>query len=252
MSRHYLHLIVQLAVKEFKIRYSNSVLGYAWSVLHPLLFFAIYYLVFSVFARFDVPNYPAYLLIGVVAWNFFGESSTHGVFSLLTHGNLLTKAPIPAQVFVLAAVLHTLLAFVIDMLVVVAALAATGTHLTPTALAAPGLILNMTLLTLGLSLLLAPVHLQYHDVGHLWRVVLQLWFWLTPIVYPATFVPEHWRWIVVCNPMAWIIGDLRDALVYGRWPGSQTVLASSVLALVVLGLGMLSFQRLRPRLAEYY
>ena len=84
-------LILQFALKDFKIRYTHSVLGYAWSVLNPLVFALIYYFVFSVFVRFDIPNYPGFLLIGIVLWNFFSEGSSNGVGSLLARRRILTK-----------------------------------------------------------------------------------------------------------------------------------------------------------------
>ena len=88
MDRRQWHLITQFAVKDFKIRYTHSLLGYTWSLLNPLIFCVIYYLVFSVFIRFDVPNYPGYLLLGIVLWTFFAEGSTHGVGSMLARGAL--------------------------------------------------------------------------------------------------------------------------------------------------------------------
>src|SRR5437879_6697885 len=104
MDRQHWYLIVQLALKDFKIRYTHSVLGYTWSVLNPLIFSVVYYLVFSVFMRFGIPNYPGYLLLGIVLWNFFAEGTSHGVGSLLAQRAIITKVAIPRQVIVLAAV----------------------------------------------------------------------------------------------------------------------------------------------------
>jgi hypothetical protein len=103
MDRRYWHLTVQLARKDFKIRYTHSVLGYAWSVVNPLIFSLVYFLVFSIFIRFDVPFYAAYLLLGIVLWTFFAEGSAHGVTSLLARASLVTKVAFPRQVIVYAA-----------------------------------------------------------------------------------------------------------------------------------------------------
>ena len=94
----YAALVVQFAVKDFKIRYTHSVLGYAWSVLTPLMFFVLYYLVFTVFVHLDIPNYPAFLLLGVVLWNFFEEGTARGAASLVERANLLAKTPMPRAV----------------------------------------------------------------------------------------------------------------------------------------------------------
>jgi len=102
MSARSWQLILQFALKDFKIRYTHSVLGYAWSVLNPLVFALIYYFVFSVFVRFDVPNYPGFLLIGIVLWSFFSEGSSNGVTSLLARSAILTKVSMPRHVVVFA------------------------------------------------------------------------------------------------------------------------------------------------------
>ena len=113
--QHSWHLIVQFALKDFKIRYTHSVLGYAWSVLNRSSSSLIYYFVFSIFIRFDVPNYPGFLLLGIVLWNFFSEGTTNGVASLLARGAILTKVAMPRQVVVYAAVLNALLTFAINL-----------------------------------------------------------------------------------------------------------------------------------------
>src|SRR5437868_9268357 len=105
------HLVLQFALKDFKIRYTHSLLGYAWSVLNPLIFSVIYFLVFSVFIRFDVPNYPGYLLLGLILWNFFSEGSSYGVASMLAHAGIITKVAMPRYAVVIAAILNALMTF---------------------------------------------------------------------------------------------------------------------------------------------
>ena len=122
-------LIVQFALKDFKIRYTHSVLGYAWSVLNPLVFAVIYYLVFSVFIRFDVPNYPGFLLLGIVLWNFFSEGSSNGLGALLARGGIVTKVAMPRHVVVFAAILNALLTFAITLVILALLLWFTGTRL---------------------------------------------------------------------------------------------------------------------------
>jgi ABC-type polysaccharide/polyol phosphate export permease len=252
MTRSYWHLTVQLALKDFKIRYTNAVLGYTWSVLQPLLFFLIYYLVFSVFIRFDIPNYPGYLLLGIVLWTFFSEGSANGVGSMLARGNLITKAPLPRHAVVVAAVLNAMLVFVINLGVVAALLIATGTRIQWPALALPILLADLALFTLGISLLLSPLHVRYHDVGYLWGTIVQIGFWLTPIIYHETMVPERWRWLLSYNLLARIITHSREALIYAVWPDWYSVLTITAIACLVLAVGLAAFQRLQVRLVEYY
>jgi len=252
MERQRWYLILQFALKDFKIRYTHSVLGYAWSVVNPLIFSLIYYLVFSVFIRFDVPNYPGYLLLGIVLWSFFSEGTANGVGSLLARANIITKVAMPRQVVVYAAVLNALLTFVISLVVLGLLLRVTGTPASWAMLSFPVLVLDLVLLTLGVSLLLSPLHVRYHDVGYLWGIAVQVGFWLTPVIYQETMVPARWRWLVRVNPMARIIQQSRRAVIYGLWPEWRSVAETSIGVLVLLAIGARVFQRLQPRLVEHF
>ena len=248
----YRHLILQLALKDFKIRYTHSVLGYTWSVLNPLIFSIVYFLVFSVFVRFDIPNYPGYLLLGIVLWNFFAESTSHGVGSLLAQGGIITKVAIPRHVVVLAAVLNAMLTFAISLAILGVLLLATGVPMGWPLVSLPVLLLDLVVLALGVSLLLAPLHVRFHDVGYLWSVALQVGFWLTPIIYTDTMIPERWRWLVVYNPLARIILYSRQVVIYAQWPDWVGITKTSLLALAVLLTGWVSFRRLQVRLVEHF
>src|SRR5215510_11374287 len=146
-------LVLQFALKDFKIRYTHSTLGYAWSVLNPLLFFMIYYFVFTRFMRLDVPNYPGFLLLGVALWNFYSEGTTNGASALLSRADLLTKTVVPRQVMVYAALMSAALTFVINLLVLMVVLEVTGTALGVSAICFPLLLLDLVLLTLGMALI---------------------------------------------------------------------------------------------------
>lgn len=245
-------VVIQFAIKDFKIRYTHSLLGYGWSVLNPLLFFAIYYVVFSYFMKLDVPNYPAFLLLGVVLWNFFSEGTSNGVGALLARADLLSKTVLPRQVMVYSALAAAGLTFVINLFVFLAMLPLTGTRLTITAICFPLLLADLFVLTLGCSLLLAPLYVRYRDIGYLWGIVLQVGFWLTPIIYLDLMVPRQWRWIVWINPVGRIIGDSRRVLIYGWWPGFRGLVITTVMSVAVYVLGRWVFHRRQQKLVEYF
>jgi len=245
-------LIVQLALKDFKIRYTHSLLGYTWSVLNPLIFSVIYYLVFSVFIRFDVPNYPGYLLLGLILWNFFSEGSSNGVGALLAHGGIITKVAMPRYVVVVAAILNALLTFAISLLILAGLLWVTGTAPHTSLALFPVLLLDLVVLTLGFALLLSPLHVRFHDVGYLWGVAIQIGFWLTPIIYHDTMIPPRWQWLLTYNPMARIILYSRQVVIYGEWPQLVGVAKTSVAAVCVLLVGAIAFSRLQVRIVEHY
>ena len=244
-------LVLQFALKDFKIRYTHSTLGYAWSVLNPLLFFLIYYFVFTTFMRLDVPNYPGFLLLGVALWNFFSEGTTNGASALLARADLLTKTVVPRQIMVYAALMSAALTFVINLGVLLVVLEVTGTPIGLPALLFPLLLVDLVLLTLGTALLLAPLYVRYRDVGYLWNIALQIGFWMTPIIYLDVMMPERWRWIVWVNPVGRIIGDSRRALIYGWWPGARGLVLTTVMSIGVCVLGYVVFRRMQGRLVEH-
>jgi ABC-2 type transport system permease protein len=249
---NYASLVIQFALKDFKIRYTHSALGYAWSVLNPLMFFFIYYTVFSFFMRLDVPNYPAFLLLGVVLWNFFSEGTANGAGAMLARADLLTKAVMPREIVVYSALLSAALTFVINLAVFMGLLWVTGTKLTITAICFPLLLVDLVLLTLGMSLFLAPLYVRYRDVGYLWGIVLQVGFWLTPIIYLDLMMPARFRWLVWINPMGRIIGDSRRALIYGWWPGPRGLVLTTLISVAVCIVGYVSFRRLQGRVVEHF
>ena len=246
------HLIVQFALKDFKIRYTHSVLGYAWSVLNPLIFALLYYFVFSVFVRFEVPNYPGFLLVGIVLWSFFSEGSANGVGSLLARSGIISKVALPRYAVVCAAVLNALITFAISLTILGVILWWTGTRLTLAAAACPLLLLDLVLLTLGVALLLAPLHVRYHDVGYLWGLSLQIGFWLTPIIYQEVMIPPRWHWLMTYNPVARIILYTRQSVIYGVWPDWDGILKTSLVAVLILAVGWATFERQQARLVEHF
>jgi ABC-type polysaccharide/polyol phosphate export permease len=244
-------LVLRLALKDFKIRYTHSVLGYAWSVINPLIFFSLYYVLFSVFLSFDLPRYPAFLLVGVVMWNFFFEGTSRGVGALLAHADLLSKMLFPRDAVVYAALMSAGLTFLINLAVLVVFLWVAGTPLRPPAVCFPLLLLDLVALTVGISLLLSPLYVRFRDVGYLWNIGLQVGFWITPVFWADVMIPEKWRWVVWFNPVARVIGDSRRTVVYGVWPGAQGLLITTLYSLGIVVVGLLAFRRLQGRIVEH-
>ena len=197
-------------------------------------------------------NYPGYLLLGIVMWSFFSEGTSHGATSLLARGGIVTKIPMRRELIVYAAVLNAMISFVINLAVLALVLWATGSPIRSSIVTFPVAVLDVVMLTVGVSLFLAPIHVRYHDVGHLWTVVLQLGFWLTPIVYADTMVPERWRWLVDLNPMARVLSQARESLIWGTWTEPSIMFGTTMFAGLVLVVGWLVFQRLQARVVEYY
>ena len=141
---------------------------------------------------------------------------------------------------------------VLVVLILAVLLWATGTPPRWTMLAFPLFVVDLVLMTVGIALLLAPLHVRFHDIGYLWGIAVQVGFWLTPIIYQETMIPRRWQWLITYNPLARIILYSRQVVIYGIWPDWVGVTKTSVAAVMAVVLGWASFQRLQPRLVEHF
>jgi ABC-2 type transport system permease protein len=209
-------LLRELVVTDFKLRYQGSMLGYAWSLLRPLFFFLIMYVVFVKFLRLgsDVPHYPIYLLLGIVLWSFFTETTNQSLTSVVDRGDLIRKIRIPRWIIVLSSSISALVNFVLNMLVVLIFVMINGVDVTHMVIWFPVIILELYVFALGVSLLLAAWFVKYRDVTHIWEIFVQGAFYLTPILYPLTLITNvTFQKILLLNPAAQTIQDARNVLV---------------------------------------
>jgi ABC-2 type transport system permease protein len=206
-----------LALTEFKLKYQGSVIGYLWSLLKPLAIFGVLYLVFTVFVRIGshIPNYPAYLLLGIVLWNYFAESTSSGLRCIVDKGELIKKVYFPRIVIVLSASVSALITLVLNMIIVAVFLAIGGSHVSLTVLYFIPLVIELYLLTLGLSFFLAALYVRYRDFAHIWEVLLQLLFYASAIIFPLQIIPHRFIKFLLLSPITQIIQDSRKVLVYG-------------------------------------
>jgi ABC-2 type transport system permease protein len=204
-----------MVVADFKVRYQSSVLGYLWSVLRPLFIFVILYVVFTHVFKVGkaVPHYPVYLLLGIILWNFFTESTVIGMSAVVSKGDLIRKISIPRYLTVLSSSASALINLGINLVVVLAFAFFNG--LTPTLhwLLLPIILLELFIFSVSLAFFLSAVYVKFRDTTYIWEVVLQAAFYATPILYPLSIVPEHYRQYILLNPMAQIIQDARYVFV---------------------------------------
>lgn len=209
-------IISELVRTDFKLRYQGSVLGYAWSLLRPLLLFVILYVVFVRFLRIGhgVPHFPVYLLLGIVMWNFFAEMTSQGLGSIVARGDLIRKIKIPRWIIVLSSSLSALINFFLNLVVVAFFMVINGVNISETVLWFPLVLLQVYVFSLGVSLFLAAAFVKFRDMSYVWEVMLQALFYLTPILYPLSFIPNVlFQKLALMNPMAQAIQDARYAVV---------------------------------------
>lgn len=250
-NMRYGFLIEQLAWTDFKLRYNASVLGYFWSLLNPLLQFGVLFLVFSIFMRFDVPNYGLYLLLGIIFWQFLSEATNNAMISLLNKALLIKKMNFPREIIVFASNLTTSIGFFLNLVVFVVFLIFAGIGFSWSIIFFPLYLMILLAIISGLSFLLSALYIRFRDIQHIWTVLLQLGFWLTPIAYPATLVPDKFRVLFNLNPFYAIIDNSREILIYGKMPDTVSTIISILLAGLIFFIGYFTFKKMSGSFAEY-
>jgi ABC-2 type transport system permease protein len=256
------HLARTLAVSDFKLRFFGSALGYLWQLVRPLMIFGVLYVVFTQIVRLggDVELYPVALLLGVVLFMFFSESTSGALGSLLEREALIRKVEFPRLAIPLSAVLTALMNVALNLVAVVVFLLVAGGDVRASWLELPFLLLALALFTTGLGMLLSALFVRYRDVKPIWEVVLQVLFYGSPIFYTIDVVIEQSDLaakLMMLNPFAAIIQQARHALIAPSHPSAGDVLGSDLLlaapvaiTLAVVALGFWVFSRRAPGIAE--
>jgi ABC-2 type transport system permease protein len=241
--RYSLILLRQLVITDFKLRYQGSWLGYLWSLLRPLAFFVILYIVFVKFLKTggNIPYFPVYLLLGIVIWNYFAEVTNLSVGSIVSRGDLIRKINFPKYVIVLAGSFSALINLGINLLVVLAFMFFTGADPSWNAvLFAPLIIAELFIFSIAIAFFLSAVYVRLRDIGYIWEVFMQGAFYITPILYALSFIPDKTiQQFMLINPMAQMIQDLRHVLITPQTPTIGSVFENEAVRLVPLAVTML-------------
>jgi len=257
-------LFVNLTLRELRGKYKRSVLGWAWSMVNPLATMIIFSIVFRFFLKVEVEKgdpsglrvFAFFLLCGLLPWNLMANGMVGGMAALLGNANLIKKVYFPRSLLVVASTAALTVSLLIELSVVSVALMVAGNFVIPWL---PLVILTValqTLFVLGVALLLSVVAVYFRDLEHLTAILLQLWFYATPIIYPAKLAvaaldDRPWlRWLYEANPMTRFVAIYRDLLYNLRGPRLADVLAVFVSTVISLVVGVVAFRRLEPRLAE--
>jgi len=264
---HYHELVENLVIRDLKVRYKNSLLGFLWSLLNPLLLMMVFTVVFTVMLpNANIPRYPVFMLCALLPWNFFTSSLTGGVHSITQNGHLIKKVYFPREVLPISVVFSNLTNMLLALPVLFVLVWVSGGQFYVHLLYLPLVIAVQVCFTIGVCLILATLNVFYRDTGVIMDVVIQAWFFLTPVFYPVDLLPE-WRTILglampvrrlvyILNPMASIIATYRS-VIYGFTNGSPPAAPAldffsrtALTAVLMLALGYWFFSRYSHRFGE--
>lgn len=245
-------LLREFAITDFKIRYQDSALGYLWSFIKPLLMFGTLYLVFFLFLGFNIPHYPIYLFLGIIIWNFFVEATTSSIKNLIYRGELMKKIYFPRDIIVISSNATALITFTLNLFVFAIFFAFQHIALHWTVILFPLFVCELFIVSLGASFLVSALNVKLRDIGHIWEVMLQIGFWITPVMYSIDMIPQRYHVFLYLNPLTRIIQYARLVLIDGKIPRFQGIFVSLCATLIVFFIGRMLFNKMAPHFAEEF
>ena len=250
-SYRYREIIWVLAMKELKVRYKRSVLGFVWALLHPLLMMVVLTIVFSAIMRIPVEHYAVFLICTLFPWTFFSQSLAYSVESIVGNSGLLKSVHVPQLVLPLSAILANLINFLLSLFPLALLLLVLNHPFHGTWLYLPVPILALILFTLGCGFFFATLNVFFRDTTHIVQILLAAWFYLSPIIYSLDFVAPEYHVIFRLNPMLYILNGFRLAIYHGLVPSAASIAMSLGCGALALVIGFGIFRRYQDSFVFY-
>jgi lipopolysaccharide transport system permease protein len=249
-------LLALLVGRDLKVRYKRSVLGMLWTLLNPLLQMIVYTLVFSTIMRVGVPAFPVFLLAGLLPWSFVSLSATISAHALLNNQGLIRKVAVPQAVYPLAVVGSKLVDMIFSLVPLAILAAAYGRAPGASWLALLPATVFAAAFATGLSLVFSSLMVFFRDTRHLVDILFQVWFYVTPVLYPASYLenlPQPWiRTVLSLNPAGPIVRCFQQAIYEQRLPDTATLAAAGACGALALAVGFTAFVRLQHRHIHHF
>ncbi|MCI2105459.1 MAG: ABC transporter permease [Intestinimonas sp.] len=249
--KKYRFLMEQLVNRDFKTKYKRSVLGILWSFLNPLLMMLVQYVVFSTLFKSNIPNFPVYLLIGIVCFNFFNESTNMCLQSISGNAGLITKVYVPKYIYPVTRVLSSSINLLLSLIPLALVMVITRTPIRIQAILILFGILCLEVLCLGIGLLLASLMVFFRDTQFIWGVLVTILNFATPIFYPESIIPAKFITLYKMNPLYHVVRFFRIVLLNGVSPEPKAYALCLIAALVPLVIGILAFKKCQDRFVLY-
>lgn len=239
----YKFLLEQLIERDFKTKYKRSVLGVLWSFLNPLLTMTVQYIVFSTIFKSDIPNFPVYLLSGIVIFNFFTEACGMGLMSIVGNASLITKVYMPKYIYPVSKVFSSLINLLLSLIPLLLVMIITKVNIGISILLIPFGIICTIIFSIGISFILASAMVFFRDTQFLWSVLSLLWTYATPIFYPESIIPDKFSFILKVNPLYHFIRFIRTCILNGVSPEPRAYLYCLIFAILTLVIGAIIFKK---------
>lgn len=244
-------LLFHLAIKELKVRYKNAGLGFLWALLNPLLMMLVLTLIFTKVFHIQVPNYPLFLLCGLLPWSFLSMSISNSTSSLIDNANLIQKVYFPRSIIPFSITCANLVNFIISLCLLFIFLCFSGIIPKQTVLCLPIIILVQVILITGISLITSHLNARFRDVRYITEVLLFLWFYASPIFYPLSMVPEKISKFYIINPMAGIITSYREILLHKQSLPLNIFIISALVSILTLVIGIFISKKYDATIADF-
>ena len=251
--KKYSFLLQQLVSRDFKVKYKRSVLGIVWSLLYPILTMVVMAIVFSNVFKFSTPgvSYLAYLLSGLIMFNYFSEASNLSMSSVVGNFGLLNKIYIPKYIFPLSKCLFVGINFLLTLVPLYIVLFATGTGVNWYHLFLPYSYLCLFMFTLGMGFILSAVSVFLRDMFYIYGIIIMMWTYLTPIMYDINLISANLQPWLKLNPLYHYINFAREIILYGRMPQPFTWVTCLVSSAAVLLIGVIVFKKTQDKFIYY-
>jgi len=235
-------VMLQLVKQQITLRYRRTIFGFLWTLLNPLLNMAVIATVFSLVMRFQIDKYAIFLFSAMIPWSLFSGAMNQSAGVLLANEHLFKKIYLPKQIFVASSLISLLIDCVLSTLCLFLIALAIGAKLTLPLLGLPVAFILLTVFSFGLSLIVSVGAVFFRDLQYLVGVVMQALYFMTPIIYPITAVPEQYHWAFIWNPMYYFVQYFRAPLYDGVWPSADLMMTCTLLAVGSLLIGLIVFR----------
>lgn len=247
----YRPLLYQLVRRDFLAKYKRSVLGVLWSILNPLLTMVVMTIVFSFVFRYEIPNFPVYLLSGQIIFTMFSEITNLCMSSVIGGAALMKKVNVPKYIFPLSRALSSLVNFVFSFLALIIVMLITRAPFSVSMLYAVVPVFYVFTFSTGVGFLLSAAAVFFRDITYLYGIFLTAVMYFTPLFYPISIIPDHFRWIISLNPLYHFVECFRTCAIYGAVPSLWQNVVCLTLAVLALGMGLYVFHKKQDQFILY-